>query len=1540
MRKYVKWGGIALATPVLLFIIVCILLYIPPIQNFIVGKATQYAGEATGMDIHIRRISLSFPLNLVVHDTQVIKGNDTILDVHALTVKVQMLPLLKKQVEVDGIRLEGASVNTLNLIEGMQLKGDLGELFLNSHGIELTPETAILNSMSLKDTHLSLTLADTTAADTTESGSVYWKIRLEDIALDNVSFRLMMPLDTLGMNFEIGKASLSDGLVDLHKEAYTVGKLQIHDSRVAYDSGNSPRMESGLDPSHIFLTDINIDIDSIYYAGNDIRALIREFNLKERSGLQIVSTEGELLADNQAIHVPSLQIKTANSSLEFNATADWSVTEQNKDGKLSARLMAELGKTDLMKLVPDLPEELMSPFPSAPLQIRLGIDGNLDSLRLTACSMKIPGHFRLEAKGNILHLLDSLDRQGTISLNGDFMQMSFIERMTGGITIPSGTILNGDAHIHGNSLRTDTRIEKGEGLLELKAAYDMAKEAYKVALTADKLNLHDFMPNDSLFGITASVNAEGEKFDFFSPTANLRADASLNYLEYGSKVLSGINLDARLEQSEGTLHLNAKDKVMHIVSELNAQLNPKYIRAKGNIHILNLDWYGMGLTPTPFRTTQEIELNMGTDMKKSHSARVSMRGIHLITDTQNFTTKDLHVGGTTARDSIHCFVNAGDLTFLFRSKGGIEELTDQANKVATLLAEQWERKKFNQEELKKVLPKAELRIFAGNDNPVSNTLALKRLFFDRLRVNVTTDPEAGLNSTAYLYGLRTDSLSFDTIQFNTTQIEDAITLKTEVKANDKPYQEAFDIVFNGKADSTHFNVNIGYFNGKKECGVDIGMMAGLQKEGVSLHITPFDPTLVYRKFRVNKDNYIYLKDNGEIQAKLAIYDESRTGLHLYSTPDSLSTQNLTLSVNRLDIAEFRRIVPYMPDIAGTINLEAHYVQADGSDQIALEASVDRLEYEQDPMGDWALSAVYLPRQSGVQSIDGFIMRNDQEIAALSGSYFPARHKEEPDRIDASMSLSHLPLDIANTFVPDRMAILSGDLDGTMSVKGPADNPRLNGSVNLDSVNVFVPQASLNLRFDNRPIEVKDSKIMFNKFKIFTKGETPFTINGSVDIADMANMQMDLKMDANHFELLNAKKTKESLVFGKLYVDFHSILNGTPDRMVMRGNMNILGGSDFTYILKDSPLTVEDKLGETVTFVNFSDTTNAGNDELPVLTLGGIDMLMTLHIDEGVQCRVNIDEQGENYMLFEGGGDLSFQYTMEGNMVLNGRYTLLSGEMKYELPVIPLKTFHIKEGSYIEWTGNIMNPNLNIQATERMRASVAQEGQNARTVNFDVGVNITNRLENLGFTFTIDAPEDGSVQNDLAAMSPEEKNKLAVTMLVTGMYMAEGNTAGGGGLSANSVMNSFLQDQINKVAGSALKTIDINFGIEQTDDGETGGTRTDYNFEFAKRFWNNRIRVIIGGKVSTGNNVQQDESFIDNISLEYRLDNSGTRYIKVFHDKTYENVLDGEVTETGAGLVLRKKVGKLSELFIFRKKRKDLNATKKEEDEENEDKKEL
>ena len=75
-------------------------------------------------------------------------------------------------------------------------------------------------------------------------------------------------------------------------------------------------------------------------------------------------------------------------------------------------------------------------------------------------------------------------------------------------------------------------------------------------------------------------------------------------------------------------------------------------------------------------------------------------------------------------------------------------------------------------------------------------------------------------------------------------------------------------------------------------------------------------------------------------------------------------------------------------------------------------------------------------------------------------------------------------------------------------------------------------------------------------------------------------------------------------------------------------------------------------------------------------------------------------------------------------------------------------------------------------------------------------------------------------------------------------------------------------------------------------------------------------------MSTGENATNDaESFIDNISLEYRLDRTGTRYVRLFYDKNYESVLEGEITETGVGLVLRKKLDNSVNCSSLRKRSK-------------------
>lgn len=1531
MKKYVKWTGIVFLSPVILFVLLSILIYLPPVQHFLVSQVTRYATEATGMQIHIGRLSLSFPLDLVVSETKVIDKQDTILAVDKLTAKVQLLPLLRKEVELDGLELKGASVNTTQLIEGMQLQGYLGEFYIESHGVELDPETAIINNVHLKDTHLDLCLADTTEADTTSSAPLYWKIKLVQADMENVSFNLNMPLDTTRMNISIGEALLKNGTVDLHQSAYTVGHLKISQGNAAYHLGNAPA-QAGLDPSHIEVSDINLSVDSVYYAGNDIRANIHNFGLKERSGLEILSTQGRLIADKNIIRIPSLELKTQDSYLSFDAMADWSITQTSKDSRLSGRLFVELGKSDLFKLVPDMPEEFIKKYPSTPLQIRAGIDGTIDHLTLSGMTVGLEGYVRMTAKGDIINVMDSLHRKATIHMDTRFTDTRFLAPLTGGVIIPTHTLLKGLFTMEGEQLQTSFQLTPPEGEMLAKADYHLGNEQYGAEVTINELNLHPFMPEDSLFHLSAAMQLKGQGTDFFSPKTSLDAKADISHLQYGSRTFSGLTLNADLKDSHALAQLNIRDNLANVTSQLEASLHPNKIKGNLTASVQNLNLQELQLTDKSIKVSQNIDVRFATDMKKSHQMQASLNNIQIIAPKQTFKTKDILAGFTTAKDSLRCYANAGDLTFLLGAKGDVDYLSRSLEQVSKHLSEQWEAKNIDQNAIRKLLPEARFRIFARNDNPLANMLAMDQIRFNRLYVNLTTSPANGLNGEAYVYGLRTDSLQLDTLYFNSSQNPEKFVFTSGVKANKTPYQDAFDISLNGDVGSEDAHLTIEYLNDKKQQGAYLGLVAALHKNGISLQVSPTNPTLVYRTFHVNPGNYIYLGDNGRIHANLKLYDDHYTGLQFYSAPDSTAQQDLTLELNRINIAEFRRIIPYMPDIAGLISAEAHYIQQDKIAHVSLETQIEQLNFNQIALGDWAFSGVYLPKETGEHRIDGFVTLNDEEIASLNGSFFSGTDDSSPGTISAKMALHHFPLDIANPFIPDQTAKLSGDIDGSMGVSGQTDNFLMNGSVNLDDVGIEIPQASLKLRFDNRPVEVKDSKLTFDNFSIFTQGKSPFTIDGTVDMVNLSDPTLDLRMNARNFELINSKRTKESLIYGKLYVDFSSVLKGNMEELTMRGNMNVLGSSDFTYILKDSPLTVEDKLAETVTFVNFNDTTTAKKPPLQELSLGGLNMLMTMHIDEAVQARIDLTPNGSNYMLLEGGGDLSFQYTPEGSMLLNGRYSLMSGEMKYELPVIPLKTFYIRNGSYIEWTGNIMNPNLNIQASERVRAAVSDNGASSRNVNFDVGVNITNRLENLGFTFTLEAPDDGTLQNELAAMSAEERNKLAVTMLVTGMYM--GTSSSNSKFDANSALNSFLQSEISNIAGSALKTVDVNFGME-TNNNEAGGTSTDYNFLFAKRFWNNRFQVVIGGKISTGNNVNESESFIDNVSLEYRLDNSGTRYIKIFHDKNYESVLEGEVIETGVGIVLRKKVSKLGDLFIFRKKKKATTEEDKDKDQEKE-----
>ena len=159
--------GIAVLTPILLFMILTALLYLPPVQNWAVKKVASIASEKTGMTITVGHVNLAFPLDLGVDDFMAIKANDTIADIKKMVVDVRLLPLFRKQVIIDELSVTQAKLNTNGFIRDLQVKGDLQELWLSSKGIDLDKETVEVNGARLSDARLDIILSDTAAVDTT-----------------------------------------------------------------------------------------------------------------------------------------------------------------------------------------------------------------------------------------------------------------------------------------------------------------------------------------------------------------------------------------------------------------------------------------------------------------------------------------------------------------------------------------------------------------------------------------------------------------------------------------------------------------------------------------------------------------------------------------------------------------------------------------------------------------------------------------------------------------------------------------------------------------------------------------------------------------------------------------------------------------------------------------------------------------------------------------------------------------------------------------------------------------------------------------------------------------------------------------------------------------------------------------------------------------------------------------------------------------------------------------------------------------------------
>ena len=1407
IKKALKWLGITVATPIALFLLLAILLYIPPVQNFAVHQVANYLSGNLGMDVRIDKVRLAFPLDLAVHHMTAVEKGDTLLNADRLRLNVKLMPLFEGRADVDGFELYGLVIDTKSYISDTRIKGHAGQLTAAAHGVDWEKELVNLDHARLHDADIYVTLSDTAKKDTTES-KAKWNIAVKKVDIERSKVHLQMPGDSMRIYANLGRAALRGGAFDTGRNYYAVKTLQLQDCDVNYDIPYIKPV-AGIDPNHIAVKRLTLMLDTLSYNNEGVlRAGLRGLTLHEKCGLDVTRLSGSVYMDTTQLRLPALRLRTPASRIDADVAFDFKAFSAGKGGHCQAMVDASIGYDDIRTLAKGYVDKAyLRALPHKPLAIKGTVSGNIDHLRLPSLTLNMPGVLQASANGYTNYVTKDW-RNGKFNFNLRTKSLAAVRQLMPAslkqsINVPDGLSLRGKAAFNGSRYDADIKAGIGRGSLTAKAKLDVKRETYKVVATAHQLPIASIVRGVPVGPFSGSLRASGSGWDVMSPRASLTADAKVNALSYERYPLGGISFKANLRGGKAVAHFEADNPLLQGNGHIEALLGRHNYEVAVKASLPNLDLKKLGVTTDTLYFGTDIDIKATANKAfTAYALSGSIANNHFTTQRMSAMAKDILFDLATSRDTTTANISAGDLRLRLGAKGDIPHLGTHLARFANELQKEAKTYNIDQERLKTYLPVMAFYLDAGRDNPLYNIARMKGYSFSSAYVNLNTDPHVGMTGDARMGALNVGALLLDTIDTHIFQDSTGVQMRGLVK-NGKKNPNPLEVRMRSYVMRSGAGIELSYYDSEGERGVDVGLQAALVDGGLNIHLYPENPVLAYRNFKVNKDNYIFLGKDNSIRADVDLLADDGTGLKIYGEPKD-SVNDLTVSVNQVNLGELSAVLPYMPKLSGMLSGDVHVTDDSQHKQLSAMASLtaDNFKYEDMPLGNVGIDAVYLPKTGGEHHASAFISSNGEEVLACNGTYFD----RDGGTFEGDAQLHDFPLQMLNGFMAGTDVALKGIAGGDLRVNGSLDKPVINGSLDLDSAHIYSDVYGFDLRTDERALDIKDSRIIFSDYRLFSTGKEPMVLNGTFDMSDFERMRMDFAMRAKNFELINTRKKAQSMLFGKVYANYVGTLKGTTDNLSLRGKLEVLDRTDVTYILKDSPLSVDDRLHDLVQFTNFKDSTQRAQPEKAVD--GGMDITMGISISDAAIFHCNLSDDGQSYVKLEGGGDMTLRMTQQGDMRMTGLFTTNSGEMKYQLPVIPLKTFQIVQGSYVQFTGDVMNPTLNIAAKERTKAVVTEDDKQ-RSVAFDVGVKITKPLNDMGLEFTIEAPEDLNIQNQLASMSAEQRGKAAVTMMATGMYMTDETMMSGSGFKANNALNAFLQSEIQNIAGSALKTIDIN-----------------------------------------------------------------------------------------------------------------------------------
>lgn len=1451
------------------------------------------------------------------------------------------------------IILKNFSTEYRDLSSGNHLKGLIGNLELKAESLDLTGRKIALTSFLLSDSE--------------------------------IGFNHTKPQQVDTLIAEVATEQGIEKQVATPEWVLSLSELRFQNNKLNYNNQDSMPKERGIDFNHVEISALNISSDNISIQPGNIKLKLNNFSFSEKSGFKLNEFKSDISYDTTNVTLANLLITTPNTRISDHLEANFSSITKIADSIEKVNIVLELdstriGITDVLYFSPEMAYNPKVKIKAGEVMDISGqLSGSLERLFINQLAISNNRATSIRLSGVITNAMNPelmfAEINGLIFKTTSRDIYSYISKdmLPETVTISPSISLTGNFEGYLKNFNSNIQLNSSFGGLnadiKMNPSAGNVETRYFANLTVKELDLGKLLNQpDTLGPVSLQASIDGIGINPDSLNASLTAVVTSAF--YNQYTYTGLNVEGFIVNRSFHGEIWMHDNNLDFTYTGYVNMDPDSLAFLFDLDLNGADLTALNLSENELKFSGAISADLAKRYGPNPLGKIKIYDLRLIQAGLDCPVDSIIIQSSYDRDSSIIQIRSVFLNAIMKGEIVIKDLISTVvphlNRYFEFSARDTAQIANASKGAKGEVP-VNIKHINNNDTIVpqnfnfSLTLedpnlicknlvpALKRFTPLTLTGKYSSD-EQSLVAIAEIPMIDYNNIVIDSLLLNINSDREKLEYKVHAAEISNPSLAIEEFDFRGGISNNKITYRV---NVEKADSFNVLRTSGAFAKNDNDYTLILDEPLVLNNtaWNIDPDNKITFSDKGLDAQKVILSGEDQL-VSIITQPGENVPLKITFEDFRL--ANLSLIIEKDKELPrGELNGYFTLFKVNGVNAFTSDLMIDSLKFMDIPVGNISLLADN-SRNAEQFDINMTLTGYGNELT-VQGNYIA---KDSTGILNLDLDIPRLNMAAVEPFTFGQVSRMSGFINGGLAIRGTTANPDINGHIALNEVAFTAPFANTYLRVNNNTLQVRDKKFILDGLTLIDTTNHTAEVKGYADFSDLTNLKFDFRIITEDFLAMNSTRgKKDAPIYGTVLLDSDIRVRGTPSNPVINMQVTLNNGTEVTYMLPETNMTLNESEGIVIFADSITDQSQImAADSLQQVksTLEGISLDASITFEPEAVLRMLIDPVAGDSMFVSGEGVLNFSMETGGQMNLSGKYDITGGGYNLTLNDFIKREFTLREGSSITWTGDIMDALVDLTAQYTVKTSPmllledqiqgleeTERGQFRNELTFFVLLKMDGKLTEPEISFEIAQPEDeegamgGTVNSKLNELKTDESqmNKQVFALLTLNRFLGQdpfetGNAPMTVESATRSSASKLLTQQFSSLSEKYIKGVDLDVGVTSFEDyseGEQQG-RTQLNLGVSKELFDDRVSVQVGGNVDlegehASNNKMSD--IAGNVKVEYKLTPNGRYRLKGYRRIEFEDPIEGEIINTGIGISYTRDFRRLRQLFMSQKKREEL-----------------